>query len=175
MKKLTRDELAILGALDLALDSQSIRTKIDEIVVRVERELALKPDKVLAWEPIPLDFYDSPLPAGIRSSWVFILRGNTASGAERHPNSHQRMMSYRGTGDFQTRTDGSWKSHILKSERSATLERRWISIPSNVWHQGVVSSNDWVVVSFHTASESDLIEERPESGASGAIRKRKYL
>ena len=172
---MNRKELAILGALDLALDSQSVRTKIDEIVVRVERELVRKPDKMLAWKPIPLGFYEFPLPAGIRSSWIFILRGNTASGAERHPNSHQRMMSYRGTGDFQTRTEGSWKSHILKSERSEALERRWISIPPNVWHQGVVSSNDWVVVSFHTANESDLIEERPESGTSGAIRERKYL
>jgi hypothetical protein len=59
----------------------------------------MSPEDVLAWEPIPLDLYKVPLPKAIHSSWVFILRANTVSGAERHPNSHQRMMSYRGTGD----------------------------------------------------------------------------
>jgi hypothetical protein len=31
------------------------------------------------------------------------------------------------------------------------LEKRWISIPQNVWHQPIILKEaDWVVVSFHT-------------------------
>jgi hypothetical protein len=113
------------------------------------------------------------LPESIRSSWVFALRANTSTGSEKHPNSIQRMVSYRGSGDFQTRTTEEWRSHLLESDPLAPLDRRWISIPIDVWHQGVVPGENWIVVSFHTASESELIEERPGQ-QSEAILRRKY-
>jgi hypothetical protein len=48
------------------------------------------------------------------------------------------------------------------SDPGAPLERRWISIPKNIWHRPVIPNDgDWVVVSFHTASAAELIEERP--------------
>lgn len=166
-------ELDILERLDRALTSELAGPAIEELVARAERMLAENPQEVLAWEPIPLALYPAPLPAGVRSSWVFVLRRGTVTGAERHPNSHQRMMSYRGAGDFQTRTDGPWESHVLTSDRSKPIPRRWISIPPNVWHQGVVPSEDWVVVSFHTASEAELIEERPATDGEGT-RQRRY-
>jgi hypothetical protein len=169
-----QEESQILEALDLAASSEAIRPKIDVIVARVEQQLRERPDDVLAWEPIPLDFYVASLPKAIRSSWVFILRANTTTGAERHPNSHQRMMSYRGSGDFQTRPESDWCSHLLKSDQTAPIAERWISIPPNVWHQGVVPGENWVVVSFHTAAEHELIEERPVSEAKDAVRQRKY-
>src|SRR5262245_45347712 len=116
-----QEEFRILEALDLAVRQQAIRPKLDAIVARVEQKLREKPDDVLAWEPIPLNFYTAPIPENIRSSWVFILRANTTTGAERHPNSHQRMLSYRGSGDFQTRTTGDWCSHLLKSDPTAPI------------------------------------------------------
>ncbi len=164
----------ILESLDAAVRCESAISRIDEIVFRVELALHQRLDDLLAWEPIPLKIYSSYLPAIIRSSWVFILRANAITGAERHPNSHQRMMSYRGSGDFQTRTEGDWCSHFLKSDKSVQLEERWISIPPNVWHQGVVQGENWVVVSFHTAAEDDLIEERPDTEISAAVHRRKY-
>lgn len=168
------EESGILETLDLAVRSEAIRPKIQAIVARVEQKLRERPDDVLAWEPIPLDFYTDPLPETIRSSWVFILRGNTITGAERHPNSHQRMMSYRGSGDFQTRLEGDWCSHLLTSNPAAPIAERWISIPPHVWHQGIVPGENWVVVSFHTAAEDELIEERPMTTAKEAVRQRKY-
>ncbi len=168
------EESRILEVLDIAVRSESVMPKIDEIVSRVEQKLRENPDDVLAWEPIPLDFYTSSLPETIRSSWVFILRANTTTGAERHPNSHQRMMSYRGSGDFQTLTEGAWCSHLLKSDQTVPIEERWISIPQNVWHQAVVPVENWVVVSFHTATEHDLIEERPGTEATDTVSQRKY-
>ena len=80
-----KEESSILKALDLAVRSEAIRPKIDAIVTRVEQKLRESPDDMLAWEPIPLDFYTAPLLETIRSSWVFILRANTTTGAERHP------------------------------------------------------------------------------------------
>ena len=158
---LSADELGILGALDDAVRSETASARIEGIIPRVEEALRRTPAEVLAWEAILLEVYGSMLPEIIRSSWVFILRADAVTGAERHPNSHQRMMSYRGSGDFQTQTEGDWQSHFLSSEPTVPIEERWISILPNVWHQGVVSGEDWVVVSFHTAEEKDLIEERP--------------
>jgi hypothetical protein len=57
---------------------------------------------------------------------------------------------------------------------SAPLEARWISIPPNVWHQGVVGPEDWAVVSFHTVLEHELIEERPATGTAEHAKQRKY-
>jgi hypothetical protein len=61
------------------------------------------------------------------------------------------------------------------SDRKAPLEDRWISIPPNVWHQGVVSARDWVVVSFHTVPAADLVEERPDALDPLNTRQRRYV
>jgi hypothetical protein len=165
-------ERELLERLDAAV--RSARSTIDPIVAGVDRKLRGAPDEVLAWEPIPLAFYGDRLPESIRSSWVFVLRANVATGAERHPNSHQRMMSYRGRGDFQTQPGREWVSHHMSSDPSEALDQRWISIPANVWHQGVVGSADWAVVSFHTVPVHELIEERPPDGDSRTVHRRWY-
>src|SRR5262249_23574687 len=92
-----------------------------------------------------------------------ILRADVATGAERHPNSRQRMMSYRGSGDLQTRTGEHWESNRLVSAQDFPLERRCVSVPENVWHQAVTAAAHWVVVSFHTVPAEDHIEEGPGS------------
>jgi hypothetical protein len=93
---------------------------------------------------------------------VFVLRANTDTGFERHPNSHQRMVTLAGTGDMKTDAKGMpndvkdeseivGQSNVLVSDAGATLQRRWISIPKNVWHRPVIpKGTDWLVVSFHT-------------------------
>jgi len=165
------EEVRILEWLDAAVRSKAIKPSLDAIAARVEAKLRECAGDALAWEAVPLDLYAGPLPKDIRSSWLFILRAGTTTGAERHPNSHQRMMSYRGSGDFQTRTESEWRSHFLTSDSSLVLEEKWISIPPFVWHQAVVPAENWVVVSFHTGSEEDLIEERPSENDSTVRRK----
>jgi hypothetical protein len=83
------------------------------------------------------------------------------------------MMSFEATGDLQTdaksaernvqtESEIEWQSNFLVSGSDAPLERRWISIPKNVWHRPVIPKGaDWVVVSFHTVPAAELIEERP--------------
>ena len=168
-------ERLLLESLDTILQSPAVRAGIDPVVERVARKLAQDRTAPMAWEPIPLSIYGRSLPALIRSSWVFILRAGLTSGAERHPNSHQRMMSHRGTGDLQTGGEGHWQSNPLVSEGSAALEERWISVPPNVWHQAVVPDQDWVVVSFHTVPAHELIEERPDAVDASRTHQRHYL
>jgi hypothetical protein len=179
---MTAEERSLLEALDAIVGAEKIRAQIYPIVDRVRTELVRNEKAQMTWEPIPLTIYGGALPSGIRSSWVFVLRGGATTGAERHPNSHQRMMSFEATGDLQVRAgladggESQWQSNLLVSEQGAPLERRWISIPRNVWHQVVVPEGlDWVVVSFHTVPAEELIEERPDSDDPGGTKQMRYL
>ena len=162
----------MLETLDKIVRSEPVRARIQPAVERVRAELARKPDALMTWEPIAPEIFGG-LPPAIRSGWVFILRAGADTGAERHPNSHQRMMSFEATGDLQTDANAEernveteseieWQSNVLVSDLNAPLERRWISIPKNIWHRPVIPNGaDWVVVSFHTVPAADLIEEPP--------------
>jgi hypothetical protein len=165
----------VLAFLDGILQRRPLRAFLDAVVARVEQQLQADSAAVMAWEPVPLEAYGTPLPGGIRSSWVFILRADVATGAERHPNSRQRMASYRGAGDLQTRIAACWESHRLESDPRLPLQRRWISIPENVWHQAVTPAAHWAVVSFHTVPAEELVEERPGPSGSDSTQQRKYL
>ncbi len=182
---MTADECSRLEALDAVVRSDEARAKINPVVDRVCAALAQKPEAVMTWEPIPLETFGQKLPPEVRSGWVFVLRAGADTGAERHPNSHQRMMTLHGTGDMRVRalhdesvtgpTSSPWKSNVLVSEASAPLERRWISIPPNVWHRPVVGKDaNWVVVSFHTVPAEELIEEKLDD-TGGEMKRKKYL
>jgi hypothetical protein len=168
-------EKGLLERLDRAVREKTASASIDRIAERVERILERDADAVEAWEPVPLQVYGGALPPGIRSSWVFVLRAGATTGAERHPDSHQRMTSWRGGGDFRVHDGKRWRSNFLVSDPAAPLGSKWVSIPRNVWHQGVVPEENWVVVSFHTVPAAELIEERPDAVDPEGTRSRKYL
>ena len=165
----------ILLILDDIVSQESVKALIDSLVPRVEQKLKKDSEALLAWEPVPLDTYGKGLPDTIRSSWVFIVRAQAESGAERHPNSHQYMMSYKGSGDFQAMNGEKWESNLLVSDPEKGIESRWVSVPPYTWHQAVTSKENWIVVSFHTAPEEELIEERPDPTDTQLTRQRLYL
>ncbi|HXY60881.1 MAG TPA: hypothetical protein VEH26_04680 [Chthoniobacterales bacterium] len=170
---MTKEERLILEGLDKIVLSDQVRSCILPIVERVHKDLARKPNALMTWEPVALETFGDKLPPAIQSGWVFALRAGADTGAERHPNSHQRMMTFAGTGDMKIDAKGTpndveaeseiaWRSHILISDCDAPLEGRWISIAKNIWHRPVIPAGaDWVVVSFHTVPAEELIEERP--------------
>ncbi len=169
-----------MQALDHAVFTPGLAQTIGPICDRVLATLGRGPREIEAWEPVPLELYGATLPPDVRSSWVFVLRRGVTTGAERHPNSRQRMVSWSGGGDFQVFDGKGWRSHRLASDPRAPLERRWISIPPDTWHQGVVGEQDWLVVSFHTVEAPDLIEERPDPADPHPFhprrtRRRKYV
>ena len=173
---MTREERSRLETLDTVLGSDKVREHIRSVVARVRDQLASRKEALMCWEPIPLDLIATTLPPEIRSAWVFVLRAGANTGAEKHPNSHQRMVSFEGSGDFQTGEPGKWDSNVLVSDPDAPLERRWISIPPNVWHRPLIDAEaDWAVVSFHTVRAEDLIEERPDDSREAGTRQMKYL
>ena len=173
---MNHEEKRILETLDACIQSESVRAYIHSRVERVQSQLAETPSASMSWEPIPLSIYGETLPALVRSSWIFILRSGATTGAERHPNSHQRMVSFRGRGDAQTGGDGNWQSNPLISNREAAIRERWVSIPINVWHQmAVPGGEDWAVVSFHTVPAEELIEERPDGSDAEGTRQRLYI
>src|SRR5437867_6948381 len=112
-RTLSSPERRTLSVLDRLVGSEAVRGRIDAAASRLERRLQADPGAPMAWETVPLSLYDPGLPGTIRSSWVFVLRAGAATGAERHPNSHQRTLSYRGTGIFKTMEGGRWRSHFL--------------------------------------------------------------
>jgi hypothetical protein len=173
---MTEEERSRLEALDMALRSDNVREHICSVVVRVREQLARRKDALMSWEPFPLGVLATTLPPEIRSAWVFVLRAGADTGVERHPNSHQRMMSFEGSGDLQTGEHGKWQSNVLVSDPDSPLEQRWISIPPNVWHRPVIdAAADWAVVSFHTVPAEELIEERPDDSREAGTRQMKYL
>jgi hypothetical protein len=173
---MTPGERMRLESIDAVLQSETVREQIRQIIERVRAELARKKEVLMTWEPIPLSVFGRGLPREIRSAWVFVLRAGADTGAERHPNSHQRMMSFGGSGDMQTGEPGQWQSNVLVSNPEARLEERWISIPQNAWHRPVVGADeDWTVVSFHTVLAEELIEEKPGGSSKDGTKQMKYL
>src|SRR5205814_3976678 len=120
------EDRATLVALDEVLRSNKVLSLIRPIVQRVRGKLGTMGEaELMAWEPIPLETFGRGLPQGIRSGWIFILRAGADTGPERHPNSHQRMMTLDGTGDMRVRAGlaSMWRSDFLISDPDAPLER----------------------------------------------------
>src|SRR5260370_7494976 len=170
------EERSRLESLDAVLRSEDVREQIRPVVERVRAELAGKKEAHMTWEPITMGVFGRTLPPEIRSAWIFVLGAGADTGAERHPNSHQRMMSFKGSGDMQTGEPGQWQSNALVSDPEAPLERRWISIPPNVCHRPLAAADaDRVLFSFHTLVADELIEERPDSASEAGTKQTKYL
>jgi hypothetical protein len=176
IRGMTPEERIRLESIDKVLRSETVRQQIRPTVERARAELDRKKDALMTWEPIPLSVFDRSLPGEIQSAWVFVLRAGADTGAERHPNSHQRMMSFEGSGDMQTGEPDQWQSNVLISDPKAPMEQRWISIPQNCWHRPIVGADaDWVVVSFHTVLAEELIEEKPLNSSKDGTKQMKYL
>src|SRR6266481_8822596 len=91
---MTPEERTRVESIEVVLQSDTVREQIRPIIERVRAELARKKEALMTWEPIPLTVFGGAMPPEIRSAWVFVLRAGADTGAERHPNSHQRMMTF---------------------------------------------------------------------------------
>jgi len=150
----------VIPALDAVVRTPSAAGQVREALQRALQQLALSREQ-MAWEIIPLSALGCSLPESIRSCWVFGIRAGAETGAERHPNSHQRSLSLSGSGIFEVREAPGWTACGLVSEPSAASEQRWVTIPPATWHRLFVGQQAWGMVSFHTVAPEELIEERP--------------
>lgn len=165
----------LLPVLEEVVRSGPASARVTEALRRVLSKLDASSD-VMAWEIIPLGELGSSVPESIRSCWVFGIRARAETGAERHPNSHQRSLSLTGSGVFELHGAQGWTPHKLMSEPTATREQRWVTIPRATWHRLVVDDQAWGMVSFHTARAEELIEERPADAEDldGETRQERY-
>ncbi len=69
------------------------------------------------------------------------------------------MLSLEGTGKIRVFGKPTPRDVPLRSDMHGPLELRWASLSENIWHQPVSGNEDWVVLTFHTASEMELIDE----------------
>jgi hypothetical protein len=163
------NEDALLKRLDTIVRRNTAVRLIEDSILRLEAKLALNPKDLFAWDTIPLSVFPDSVPAEIKSCWVFLIRAGIPPDKHRHPNSIQRTVAWRGSGDLQVAKGQRFTSNVLETNRDLPLNRRWVSIPANSWHRPVVTS-DWVVVSFHEVPAEELIEEASEGRKS-----RKYV
>jgi len=170
-----RKEREIIQRLDEILKRTEVRSFVEKVIKLTEKRLLEDPRAFIAYEPLPISIYGDKLPNVIKSSWVFILRAGANTGAERHPVSHQRMVSFRGSGDLQVWSGNRWISIHLTSILDAPLEKKWVSIPPNIWHRAIVSEENWVVVSFHAVFPEELVEERSDPEKVEMIQRERYL
>ena len=152
-------ESDVLDQLERAIDAAMRETVLPAFVRDAQTRLRERSDLQMTWSSIPLSLYRD-LPGDVQSAWVFVLRAGISTGAERHPNSRQRMVSHAGVGDIRTWEESGWRSNVLSGEGDGRVS---LSIPPNVWHRPVIPAGaDWTVLSFHTAPDAELIEERPQ-------------
>ena len=149
-------ELKIISLLDELLTNESIKKTLDPMISTTKKKFT-KGSTLSITETIPLSLFADELPKEISLCRLFILKANTKSKIERHTNSYQRTFTLYGEGDTKILENNIWKSNIRRSS-GTSIDERWLSVPGNIWHQPIALSTDWVTVTFHTASESEIID-----------------
>ena len=152
-------EQEYLRKIEALLNSEKAWLAIDKAVLETQAMLDADPERFTAAVQVSLSVFGESLPSEIKSCRVFTLRAEFESRTECHPNSHQRVLSLEGIGEIRVFDDPEPFTVSLRSNKSGPLELRWGSLKENIWHQPVAGPKDWVVLTFHTASEAELIDE----------------
>ena len=152
-------EATLLKKLEGVLEGQSVRMVIDDAIAEAKGQLDTDPQRQTGTVQVSLSVWGPDLPADIKSCRVFVFRAGNEFNIERHPNSCQRVLSLAGTGKIRVFENPTPGEVFLGSDKRGPLEIRWATLPANIWHQPVSDNEDWVVLTFHTASEKELIDE----------------
>jgi len=152
-------EKGFLKKIEALIDGEKARVAVHKAVQETKSMLDADPERLTAAVQVMLSVFGDGLPSEIKSCRVFALRAGLKSRTECHPNSHQRVLSLAGTGEIRVFDDPKPVTVFLKGDRDGPIEQRWGSLKENIWHQPVAGPEDWVVLTFHTASEAELIDE----------------
>ena len=139
------------------LKDEKVEKIINLVIAEVEKEL--NDSKISSiTKTVSLSVFRNKLPESINLCRVFILRADAKSKVERHTNSFQRTLTWKGNGETKVLENDKWTLYRTKSA-GINLEDRWISVPANIWHQPISGNKNWITVTFHTASENEIIDE----------------
>jgi hypothetical protein len=156
----TEEEFQLLTILDRLVRQPSALAAIKSLAADLMRQLQAKPAAAFRRADLPLSGYGPGLPDQIQSSNVYVIRPQVSSGIERHPNSHQRSMALEGEGLFALGPSDQRREQHIHGGSTAGIEQRWASIPPGTWHEAIAGDGLWTVVTFHTAADSAIINER---------------
>jgi hypothetical protein len=100
------------------------------------------------WEFVSL----GPLPEGIASAGLFVLPARSRPTPHRHPNSIQHMRRLSGEARVRLAHDGEVMDRLVGADE------RWVVIETDATHQIDVEDREFVVISFHTVPQEELLE-----------------
>jgi hypothetical protein len=108
----------------------------------------LQTGEEFGWEFVSL----GPLPEGIASAGLFVLPARSRPTPHRHPNSIQHMR--RLSGEARVRLTLGDQG----LDRAVGADEPWVVIKADATHQIAVGDREFVVISFHTVPQEELLE-----------------
>jgi hypothetical protein len=131
-----------------ALDALVERSREVLDAASLKARAMLRTGEEFGWEFVSL----GPLPEGIGSAGLFVLPARSRPTPHRHPNSIQHMR--RLSGDARVRL--TLGDEVL--DRSVRADEPWVVIQADATHQIDVGDGEFVVISFHTVPQEELLE-----------------
>lgn len=170
------DSLPLLRRLhERVFADAEVRAVLDAGFAQLAAELERRSELPHATCTIPIEPFEGATGAGagrdqVRLCRLFLLRsGARMAVPERHRNSVQRLVSYRGKGCIHQGATGSGPegrsprticSPSRKPDAPADLNRHWDVVPEGVWHfPEAANDEDWATVTFHSATEDEIVDE----------------
>ncbi len=190
-----RESLPLLRRLhERVFADPEVRAVLEAGFVQLAEELQTRPDPPHTTCTVPIELFtgvgqDRVTAAGedrdaahrhaqVRLCRLFLLRRAARMAVpERHCNSVQRLVSYRGSGSIHQGVPGGDPEGLraraicspgakgpvrndVARAASSGLARHWDIVPAGVWHYPEADGGeDWATVTFHSAADNEIVDE----------------
>ena len=131
-----------------ALDALVERSRAVLDAASLKARAMLQTGEEFGWEFVSL----GPLPEGVASAGLFVLPARSRPTPHRHPNSIQHMRRLSG----EARVRLTLGDEVM--DRLVGADARWVVIQADATHQIDVGDQEFVVISFHTVPQEELLE-----------------
>jgi len=131
-----------------ALDALVERSRAVLDAASLKARAMLQTGEEFGWEFVSL----GPLPEGVASAGLFVLPARSRPTPHRHPNSIQHMRRLSG----EARVRLTLGDDVM--DRLVGADERWVVIEADATHQIDVGDREFVVISFHTIPQEELLE-----------------
>lgn len=155
-----------------------VRAVLEAGFARLEAKLETRPEPPHSTCAVPIElFVDDARHDEVRLCRLFLLRrGARMAVPERHRNSVQRLVSYRGRGSIHQGIPGGGpeglrtRAVFSPDADTADLDRHWDIVLEGVWHfPEAAEDEDWATVTFHSATEDEIVDESWTYGMESCV------
>jgi hypothetical protein len=154
-------KIGYLDKLEAAVEYLAKDEHTAAAIRRLKEDLAKSPE-TFVWSTIELASIPRPLPACIRSAWIFVLRRDVPSGCHFHPHSVQHMLLFEGEG--RSHIGGAGRRMVRYGTPGQPPDAAWSIIDRGLPHEFHPEGGDMVVISFHTCPAGELDEVSCDTG-----------